>query len=122
MILADTSVWVDHFRSGNRKLTALLDAASVLIHPAVIGEIALGHLPRRQFVLAALRNLPRADAATDQEVLRFIDDQSLFGHGIGYVDAQLLAATRLTAGATLWTLNARLKAAAGQLGVAAAVA
>jgi hypothetical protein len=37
---------------------------------------------------------------------------------IGYVDAQLLAATRLTPGASLWTGERRLTAVATRLGVA----
>jgi hypothetical protein len=46
-----------------------------------------------------------ARAATDSEVLEFIARQFLFGRGIGYVDAHLLAAVRLTPGSWLWTLD-----------------
>jgi len=38
VILADTSVWVAHFRSGEAALAALLDANLILTHPFVIGE------------------------------------------------------------------------------------
>jgi predicted nucleic acid-binding protein len=54
-------------------------------------------------------------------VLRFIDREALYGRGIGYVDAHLLASARLTAGGSLWTRDKRLHAVAGQLGLAAAV-
>lgn len=47
MILVDTSVWVDHFRTGNRKLADLLDEEQVLMHPFVIGELACGSLRKR---------------------------------------------------------------------------
>jgi hypothetical protein len=44
----------------------------------------------------------------------------LFGVGIGYVDAHLLAATRLTAAATFWTRDKRLHIVAKRLGLAMA--
>ena len=118
MILADTSVWVDHLRAGNKTLVALLDAGMVLAHPFVIGELALGNLRQREIVLSALADLPRASVATDAEVLRFIDHHALPGRGIGYIDAHLLAAVKLTAGTELWTNDKRLHAAAVQLGLA----
>jgi predicted nucleic acid-binding protein len=108
MILIDTSVWIDHLRTGDEKLSKLLDTGHVLAHPFVIGEIALGHLRRREIILSALLDLPQATAATDAEVLLFIEEHSLAGLGIGYVDAHLLASTRLTAGSALWTRDKRL--------------
>ena len=121
MILVDTSVWVDHLRAGDEILAHLLDAEQVLGHPFVTGEIALGALRQRDLVLGALRELPQATVASDEEVLRFIGRQALFGRGIGYVDAHLLAAVRLTAGASLWTRDRRLQRVAAQLGWAAAL-
>lgn len=118
MILVDTSVWVGHLRTGDKALAALLDDGAVLIHPFVIGELALGNLRRRETVLKALSDLPHASVATDTEVLHFIDRQALFGRGIGYVDAHLLAAVRLTAGTQLWTNDKRLHGVAEQLGLA----
>jgi hypothetical protein len=47
-----------------------------------------------------------------------IERDTLFGRGLGYVDAHLLAAVRLTAGAELWTIDHRLHAAAARFGVA----
>lgn len=120
MILVDTSVWVDHLRASNDKLTALLARGKVLGHPFVTGELALGNLRWRDAVLSDLRDLPQAVVASDEEVLYFIDHQMLFGRGIGYVDAHLLAATRLTGRAKLWTRDRRLQAVAVALGLAAA--
>ena len=120
MILADTSVWMAHFRSGEAALAALLDANLVLAHPFVVGELALGNLRRRKKVLTALLDLPAAVAATDSEVLEFIERYALFGRGVGYVDAHLLAAARLTPGAKLWTHDKRLRLVAEALGLAAA--
>jgi predicted nucleic acid-binding protein len=119
VILVDTSVWVDHLRAGNRALSELLEGGMVLVHPFVIGEIALGNLARRHLVLGTLSDLPRAGVASDPEALHFIDRHALFGRGIGYVDAHLLAAVSLTAGAELWTYDRRLQNVALQLGLAA---
>ena len=118
MILADTSVWVDHLRAGDKALAALLGAGMVLAHPFVIGELALGNLRQRDIVLQALADLPHASVATDTEVLHFIARHALSGRGIGYIDAHLLAAVKLTAGAELWTKDKRLHDAAIQLGLA----
>jgi predicted nucleic acid-binding protein len=118
VILADTSVWVDHLRAGDQALVALLDTGMVLVHPFVIGELALGNLRQRELVLSALSSLPRTSVATDMEVLHFIDRHALFGRGLGYVDAHLLAAMRLTPGSELWTRDKRLLGIAVELGLA----
>jgi predicted nucleic acid-binding protein len=117
--LVDTSVWVDHLRATDETLVGLLDAGMVLAHPFVIGELALGTLAQRQTVLTALSDLPQAIVATDQEALHFIDRHQSCTRGVGYIDIHLLAAVRLTAGASLWTRDKRLHAVAGQLGLAA---
>ncbi len=119
MILVDTSVWIDHLRADDETLASLLGAGRVLVHPFVTGELALGSLRQRALVLRALHRLPQPAVATHQEVMRFIDQQALFGLGIGYVDAHLLAAVRLTPDASLWTRDTQLLAAARRLGVAA---
>lgn len=119
MILVDTSVWVDHLRVGNSDLRGLLESGRVLTHPFILGELALGSLQQRATILEALQGLPKAKVADDIEVLRFIDQHRLFGIGIGYIDTHLLAAVRLSPGATIWTLDKRLLAAANQLGLCA---
>lgn len=116
MILVDTSVWVDHLRAGYPHLVELLEQSMVLGHPWVTGELALGHLNRRHEVLGLLANLPQATVATPAEVQTLVGRHELHGAGIGYVDAQLLAATLLTEDATLWTTDKRLAAVAARLG------
>ena len=120
MILADTSVWVDHLRRRNAAFAQLLEAGEVLGHPFVVGELALGHLEPRS-LLRDLHDLPQSIVASHQEVLHFINGYRLFGRGIGYVDAHLLAATRLTEGATLWTRDQRLHRVANRLTLAASL-
>lgn len=118
MILVDTSVWIDHLRSGDAALAELLDRGVILAHAWVTGELALGNLRERDEVIGLLNGLPRATLATAAEVMTLIGRERLHGTGIGYVDAQLLASTRLTAGATLWTSDRRLAAATSRLGIA----
>jgi predicted nucleic acid-binding protein len=119
VILVDSSVWIDHLRRDDERLVQLLVAEEVLGHPFITGEIALGHLQRRDAVLADLRDLPQTAVATDKEVLDLINRLPLFGRGIGYVDAHLLAAVQLTANTKLWTRERRLREAAAELGLAA---
>lgn len=116
MILVDTSVWVDHLRRGDAQLASLLENASVLVHPFVIGEIACGSLADRGAVLGLLQDLPRAAVADESELLAFVDAKRLFGKGIGFVDAHLLASVALAGRAWLWTRDKRLRDAADALG------
>jgi predicted nucleic acid-binding protein len=119
MILADTTVWIDHLRSANSLLHDLLDAEQLLIHPFIIGELALGHIRRRRLILATLEELPAIHISDPEEVLTLIEQRKLVAIGIGYVDAHLLASTITTPGCQLWTRDRRLAAVADGLGVAA---
>ncbi len=117
MILADTSVWVDHLRVGDPRLAETLDRAAVFAHPFVIGELACGRLRNRGEVLGLLRRLPAVPVATDDEALRFVEARRLMGRGIGWVDVHLLASSVLSGGVRLWTRDRRLAAVAAELGV-----
>jgi len=114
LILVDTSVWIDHLRNEDTLLKRLLGSGSILCHPAVICEIALGNLRNRDAILAALRGLPEALIAREAEVIASIAANMLAGSGIGYVDAHLLVSARLTPG-LLWTRDRRLKQVASRL-------
>jgi predicted nucleic acid-binding protein len=117
MILADTSIWIEHFRSGDTKLVKLLEAGQILVHPCVIGELACGNLHRRAEILNLLHHLPAAPVATDREALTFIEARRLMGRGIGYIDVHLLAAVALTPGVQLWTRDKHLATIAHELGL-----
>ena len=117
MILVDTSVWIDHLRSGDPQLAACLQAGQVIAHPWITGELALGHLSNRAAVIDSLQSLAQAVVATDAEVMRLIDTHTLYGAGIGFIDAHLLASCRLTQGLRLWTRDRRLEGLASRLGV-----
>ena len=115
MFLVETSVWIDHLRSGDDELARLLQTGLVATHPLVVGELAMGNLRARDTIIELLQALPQAVVASDDEVLAYVSRHRLFGLGIGYADAHLLASTQLTAGARLWTRDRRLRDAAGRL-------
>ncbi len=112
MILADTSIWIDHFRSADAELRRIIEDDRLLCHPSVIGELALGSLRDRSNVIAFLSAQRSAVVATHDEVMIMIDRHSIFSMGIGYTDAHLLASVLLDHKASLWTRDKRLRAAA----------
>ena len=57
IVLADTSVWVDLLRHGNPRLGRLLEQGRVVVHPFVLGELALGLVSPRADVLRDLGTL-----------------------------------------------------------------
>lgn len=118
MILVDTSIWADHIARSDARLIAYLAGRQVVMHPYVIGELALGNLRDRADTLAAFANLPCATLAFDTEVMDFIERHVLFGTGIGYVDAHLLASAKLGRTTTLWSRDRRLQAQAERLDIA----
>ncbi|MBI4278154.1 MAG: PIN domain-containing protein [Armatimonadetes bacterium] len=118
MILVDTSVWIDHLRVGNQRLKSLLYDDRVLTHPYIVGELACGSVRNLREVLQLLQALPQARVAEHEEVLSFVESRRLYGRGIGWVDAHLLAAALLS-GAALWTLDRRLARLASALKISA---
>lgn len=118
MILVDRSVWIDHLRSGEPDLKRHLDEGQVVTHPYVIAELALGTLKDRAMVLQLLGDLPGLEERPSSEVMSFIDENAIFGRGIGYVDASLLAAAHRFQ-ARLRTSDKRLRSLATQLALSA---
>jgi len=114
MVIADTSIWVNHLRHGSRQLKKLLMDAEVMCHPFIIGELACGNLINRKEIISLLQSLPLAPTIEFDEFLFFIDKNHLMGIGVGFVDVHLLASAQLT-GIPLWTADKRLKSAADQL-------
>jgi predicted nucleic acid-binding protein len=82
----------------------------------VIAEIALGSLSDRG-VLGLLDGLPSLPVAEADEVRALIEMRRLFGRGIGYVDAALVASCLLVPGTGIRTRDRRLEAVAVELGV-----
>lgn len=117
MVLVDTSVWVDHLRSGEDGLARLLNAGRVWTHPMILGELACGHIRNRSQVLGLLDSLPKVKEATHKEALLFLEKNELMGNGIGWVDIHLLAATAITGECRVWTRDKRLSNIASKLGL-----
>ena len=118
MILVDTSVWIDHLRTGDKQLVDLLISRQVLAHPFVIGELACENLHKRDDVLRLISDLPRAPLASQEEVLHLIECNKLMGRGIGFIDAHLLASTALADAAFIWSHDQRLQKTARKLNLA----
>ena len=117
----DTSVWRRYFSgrigAGDAEtLARLLDQDDlILCHPAVLGELVLGGLARREEMLLA--RLPACRELSSAELLDFIRARKLARKGIGWVDCQLLASA-LVVGGVLWSLDRPLAGAAASIGIA----
>ncbi|MGA6987144.1 MAG: type II toxin-antitoxin system VapC family toxin [Terriglobales bacterium] len=122
MILADTSIWIDHFRSGNKQLRKHLNEGQIVIHPSIIAELALGSLAQRAKTFALLDLLPQVPVAQLSEVRRLIEARRLYSLGIGLTDAQLIASVFINPSTLLWTRDKRLRKAAERLGINASLA
>lgn len=99
-------------------LDELLLNDQATMHPHVLGEIALGSFRNRDQLLARFEILPVPNVAREGYVRYMIDEHRLWGTGIGYSDAHLLASARLSPDGRLWTRDRRLHAHATRLGVA----
>lgn len=122
MILVDTSIWIDHINKGfDDHLGFLLDSESVVMHPFVVGEIAMGSLKNRKAQLAFFGDLHRIPTASAHEVATLIESAGLHGTGLSYIDAHLLASARASADAEpvrIWTSDKRLREQAERLSLA----
>lgn len=116
MVLVDTSVWVEHLRSGNIGLEKLLNEGHVVCHLFIVGELACGNLSNRAEILSLLQALPLADHAEHEEVMHVIKNNSLMGKGLGFIDMHLIASAILTK-VPIWTLDKKLKEVSSKLGL-----
>ena len=91
MILVDTSVWIDHFHKKDHSLIKLLEDGLFYTHYFIIGELACGNLKNRDEILILLQSLPKVRVAEHDEVMYFLNHHKIFGKGLGYIDAHLLA-------------------------------
>jgi predicted nucleic acid-binding protein len=117
LILADTSVWIDHFRSANRYLRKALNEGRIVIHPWIVAELALGSLQDRTTTLRMLDNLPHVRMAQISELRLMVETRHLYGVGIGLIDAHLVASVLLSPPTLLWTRDRRLRQVAEGLGI-----
>jgi predicted nucleic acid-binding protein len=122
LILADTSVWIDHLRLGNDELRKQLDRGQIAIHPCILAELALGSLKERSRTLALLDLLPQVRVAQLSEIRILIEARRLYDQGIGLTDAHLIASVLIHPPTLLWTRDKQLRKVAEALGIHASLA
>ena len=119
LVLADTSVWIAHFRRADPLFQSLLAMDRIACHPLVVLEIACGTPPApRERTIADLKRLQSAVVATTDEILALIERHRLHDSGCGAIDMAVLAGVLLTPNTSLWTRDKPLAALAAQLGIA----
>ena len=117
MILADTSVWVDHLRNRNPEMEKYLGRGQILMHPFIVAELSLGSLRNRQSTLGAMESLLEVKVAALSEVRHMIEAHTLYSKGIGLTDAHLIASCLITPGTQLWTRDVAMKKVAATLAI-----
>jgi predicted nucleic acid-binding protein len=118
LVLADTSVWVAHFRIANPVLQSLVATDQLLCHPLIVIELACGTPPApRERTLEDLKKLRQGVIATSEEILSLIESKRCYDAGCGATDIALIASALLTRDAQLWTLDKNLAALAARLGI-----
>ena len=116
-VVGDTNIWVFHWRHPNRLLTDMVADGEIWTHPIVIGELSMGTLRNREQTLWDLTRLGRPPLATDAETRQMVEARRLWGRGIGWNDAKILASV-VIGGCLLWTRDIRLDEIAEELKVA----
>ena len=116
MVLVDTSIWVVHLRNGNIGFETLLNEGNVVCHPFIVGELACGNLKNRVEILSLLQTLPMAIHGDHKEVMKFIEDHTLMGKGLGYIDIHLIVSAIIT-DIPLWTADKKLNEISLKLGI-----
>jgi predicted nucleic acid-binding protein len=117
MVLVDTSICIDRFRTRDEILKALLLENQVIVHPLIAGELACANLKNRAATLRLLQSLPACQVATDIEAYAFIEMKKAFGMGIGFLDVHLLCASA-PSNCPVWTKDKALSSVADSLGLA----
>ena len=119
MVLFDTSVWI-RFLTGPApyaiELDSLLERDELVGHDLVFGELLIGDKGGRRKLIDAYEQMHQATTVPHAEVVAFVREHRLHGHGAGWVDVHLLAST-IVGRYRLWTADPRLAALAEKFGV-----
>ncbi len=121
MVIVDTSVWVDFIRSGDARLQDWIASDLILQHPFVTAEIGMGSFRSpddRNRVIGLLESFAQVNVTDDETFHQFVSDETLYGTGIGFADAQLLHACVRQPEARLATRDKRLADQARRLKIA----
>jgi predicted nucleic acid-binding protein len=117
MVLVDTSVWIRFLANRSpiaAELDRLLDREESAGHDLIYGELLIGDPVGRREMLDAYRLMRRISDVPHEEVVEFVRANKLYGRGIGWIDAHLLASC-LVAAVPLWTADDRLAKLANEL-------
>jgi predicted nucleic acid-binding protein len=117
LILADTAIWITHFRRDDAEMRMQLNQRNIAIHPFIVAELALGSLGNREKTLRMLERIPQVKLAQLGEVRRMIEMHEFFSRAIGLTDAHLVASALITPSTQLWTRDRRLREVALALGI-----
>lgn len=117
MILADTSIWIDHLHHHNLELQERMNRGRIVMHPFIVAEVALGSLHNRRRTFTLMEGLWQVEVAHLDEVRDMIEAHTLYSKGIGLTDAHLIASCLMTPGTFLWTRDIRLAGVASALGI-----
>lgn len=119
-VIIDTCVWVRWLASKQphvRAVDYLLEEELVLGHEIVYGELLIGDKGARAKPLSTYVLLNYAKTIAHQEVVELVRARHLYGVGIGWSDAHLLASA-LASRALLYTTDVDLHKAAVKLSIA----
>lgn len=109
-VLFDTSVWIRHFRVPEKELINALEDGTLLIHEAVVGELAVGRIPKPKSTINDLLRLPFAPVVPFKDLLMLLRHKNLVSKGLSWIDVQLIGSA-LDANAELVTYDLPLAAA-----------
>jgi predicted nucleic acid-binding protein len=120
MILVDSSVWIRFFANRTPyadELGQLIGLDVVAGHDLVYGELHIGDCGGRNKQLSGYEHLHQARTLPHREVVEFVRVRGLYGRGLSWIDAHLLASA-IAERLQLWTADERFAVAAAELGVA----
>jgi predicted nucleic acid-binding protein len=119
MILADTTIWIDHFRSENKEMRRQArceEHCDPSVHCCGTGPGSLRDRSERSHGWTFCRGCASRKSS---EVREMIEMRSLYSRGIGLTDAHLIASCLIDPPTLLWTNDKQLSSVAESLGIAA---
>lgn len=113
MILADTSIWIDFFRTETKvfvEFRSLLEKREVVSLDCIFGELLQGasHQRERKLILEYWDSIPKI-TITDLWVKAgsFSSESRMISKGVGLIDCAIILAAR-SVGASIWTKDKKM--------------
>ena len=89
----------------------------IIMHSDVIGELIVGNLRNRKQAIADLEAYPRLNKISSEIVFQFVEHNKLFGLGISWIDAGLLASA-VASNVKIWTDDMQVREIAHKMNLA----